>query len=270
MKYICRTTPHAAALDQGIDSITIEAQLRPNRDNRSVHKSIISSVQTVEHLFRGLSNLNERLHHNVNQYLLPSSSKFVAHGEYIVPAVLLILPLALRAVKLVSLDLERFEFRSGFGSAVGASLIACTILYCRELTSCNDKMTIVAIVAYIVAYIVALHVVFFKSIWTRTARPDRKCEQQSIQLVACLFALYMHVPIALSHISLFIPSAIVWVPLLAFPDYGKTGKMKKVPGVLLLLAALAVIRAGVGIPWTLYVSVVFVPLHFLVVVLSLC
>jgi hypothetical protein len=118
-----RTSPHAAALGRGIDSVTIQAQLRPNRDNRFAHKAAVDAVASIEHLFRGLNSLSERLHHNVDQYLLPSSGKFVSLGEYLLPAILLMLPLVLRVIKLLVTDLGNFHFYRSLSSAVGATFI---------------------------------------------------------------------------------------------------------------------------------------------------
>ena len=230
-------------------------------------------MASVEHLFRGLNSLSERLHHNVNQYLLPSSNKFVSHGEYIIPAILLVLPLALRVIKLVMHDLESFQFYRGFSSAAGAMSIAAALVYCYTATDCIDTIQTVALIMYLVT----LLVVFFKPKFTDRTASQRSNEQRSIQLIACMLALYAHVPIAVSHVSLFIISTLVWVPLLSFVDYGGNTKLKMIPGMLMLaifILMLLVVFVATGIddlsiPWGLYVCSIVIPMHFLVVILSL-
>jgi hypothetical protein len=81
----------------------------------------------------------------------------------------------------------------------------------------------------------------------------------------------------MTHVSLFIISALVWVPLLSFVDYGGNTKLKMIPGMLMLLVFLLMllvvfVATGIddlSIPWGLYVCSIVVPTHFMVVILSL-
>eukprot|EP00586_Coscinodiscus_wailesii_P009722 CAMPEP_0172508280 /NCGR_PEP_ID=MMETSP1066-20121228/210770_1 /TAXON_ID=671091 /ORGANISM="Coscinodiscus wailesii, Strain CCMP2513" /LENGTH=415 /DNA_ID=CAMNT_0013286197 /DNA_START=62 /DNA_END=1306 /DNA_ORIENTATION=- len=84
--------PHSPFLEVGIDSFSVQARL-PSSDMTVMHVSL-------EHFMRGLSNLEERLHHSVVQYLLLSTKKFVSNGEYIYPTLLLLLPAVIVGLEL--------------------------------------------------------------------------------------------------------------------------------------------------------------------------
>lgn len=265
--------PHAPALDHGIDSITIQARLRPNRDRRRVHPSIILTVASMEHLVRGLNSLSERLHHNVNQYLLPSSSTFVSHGEYILPCVLVMLPLAMRVIQLLvvqDMNVNVLNLEKGLYAIFSFAGIAISMLYCKEKMYSQDEMNVIALLLCFVA------ILLYRYGTTRVVPRENLTnknihdEKQSIQLVACMLALYTHVPLALSHVSLFLISALVWVPLLSFVDYGRIAFMSRLPGCLMFLWTLMLVP-GIGtnvIPWSRYACVVLAPLNFLVLLLS--
>ena len=93
---ICtRPAPHAKALLNGIDSLTIQAKI--SSEDNTIGKSIGERIDTIlygiEHLTRGLNSLQELLHHNVNQYIMVSTTKFVSFDEYLIPNILILLPL---------------------------------------------------------------------------------------------------------------------------------------------------------------------------------
>lgn len=104
--------PHASALDRGIDSLTIEVRIPGDGSapSPSIHPHYADLARCVEHLLRSISNLHERLHHSIAQYTMPSPSKFVSHGEYVYPAILVSLPMVVRAATLALRDLRRFHF----------------------------------------------------------------------------------------------------------------------------------------------------------------
>jgi hypothetical protein len=95
--------------------------------------------------------------------------------------------------------------------------------------------------------------------------PNEK-DRRSIQFVACLFAIYAHVPIALAHASLAIPSALLWTPLLAFPDLAGDQRRTSVSRILSSLILFATWPPVSLIPrvfgeYTTYVAAVYIPLH---------
>ena len=92
---------HSAALDRGIDSVTIQIELSVNSSDDNSNYTMMEIVQYTLYLIRALSNLHERLHHSVTLYLLPTPRTFVSHMEYFLPNILILLPLAIRAFGLL-------------------------------------------------------------------------------------------------------------------------------------------------------------------------
>jgi glycosylphosphatidylinositol transamidase len=99
---------HAPALERGIDSLTLQIRYS-GRLARPEMEFIKEFFQLLEGIVRALSNLHERLHHSITQYLMPSPFKFVSHSEYLIPNLLMILPLVLRAVSLALWEIESFD-----------------------------------------------------------------------------------------------------------------------------------------------------------------
>jgi len=254
--------PHAPALAEGIDSLTIQAQFKPHKDDRIIHPDVLSTMEVIEHLIRGMNDLNERLHHNTNQFTMPSSTKFVSHTEYILPMILILLPLAFRVVKIISQDLEHFVFGAALNCMFGTFLLSSIMVYVRAMNADTaDRLNSIIIAVFVC--------IIFLGRWTMLkVECEQKNELQSIQVVACLLALYVHVPIVLSNISLATPSALFWVPLLAFPDYGNTTILKRMLGGLLIVTTFVGSRTG-NISLPLYACTVLVPLHFLFVILCI-
>ncbi len=305
-----KPAPHAAALAEGIDSLTIQLQLA-NDSSSSNKVEVVQMVQLVQHLFRGLNNLSERLHHNVNQYILPSATKFVSHGEYIVPAILIMLPLLLRKLKLLLQDFvlaavpgedggeerERKGRVSLTNAVIGGVVIATIPFYCQHLAIVTERTTIIiAIAVYTIAMILVLRPRWVKR---ATANPrDRSTNQQRLQLIVCMLTLCTHVPLALSHYSLFMASAPFWVPLVSFLDYGDSSSSRWISVIIRRLVGVCLLGLGMTaakmayqesidmplppvsapilpfpvpisiLPLTIFTNVVVLPLHFLVVVLS--
>ena len=107
-----RSGPHAKALDIGIDSFTIHARLSQEPlTSWTIYPKVALLMQSTEHMLHSINSLNERLHHSLNQYFLPSTSSFVSNSEYIIPNILILLPLVVRASSLAFGCITRFQFQ---------------------------------------------------------------------------------------------------------------------------------------------------------------
>jgi glycosylphosphatidylinositol transamidase len=246
--------PHYVALDKGIDSLTIEADLSRTNAVDSVHK--------LEGVLRALSNLEERLHHSLTQYLLPSPRKFVSHTEYLLPNILILFPLAIRAVTLILVDMKRFDVRSlKYVLVVGLFSLTLFVASCRVSTSTMNALYAFIYIALCLYLLEGLRIGMGES------------QAQSLQFLTCLVAIYLHVPITFAHVSLAFPSALLWSALIAFstfPIQSKFWQRVKMPIVLavaLPLAALVPSQLFDG--YTPFVTTVFLPLHMLVSLLWL-
>ena len=232
--------------------------MRPNRNSESVHASVVHTVSSIENLVRGLNSLSERLHHNVNQYIMPSAHTFVSHSEYILPAVLLILPLALRVIKTLLQKEVKVNFQKC--GIFGASAIAMSYIFCyiqrRSMYTSTMQATFV-----LLAYLLAL------GLASLTKGSD------GLQVVACMLGLYFHLPIAMTHISLFLLSAIIWVPFLAFVEYDCIKSTFRIFFFRALLGSFLFAALLLGLmttdlmseAWSSYVFTIAMPMHFLVV-----
>jgi len=273
--------PHSQALEEGIDSLTIQARLpRQNQAPHLIENEMTSLVRGLEHILRGLNSLQEVLHHNHDQYILPSASKFVSHSEYILPAVLVLLPLALRILLLIIQDIERFQFVKVFSAIGGAMVLSCILLLARSFT--NDEVILNSVMFS--SYAFALQFMTYT-----TTKSLEKEERQSLQLLMCLLAIYIHVPLVLAHISLGMLSAIVMVPILAF--YSFKNRKGLLAGILLILTLPPVTKnilimilpridsindlidvtvlRGINTVSS-YSCCIFIPLHFLLAVTCFC
>ena len=246
--------PHASVLDRGIDAITIQGRFI-GQSRRVLAPFVSDYVQKLEYFLHALSNLHERLHHSITQYLLPSPTKFVSHSEYLVPNILLLLPLAMRAALLALLQIERFHVRS-IQIAILAVLCVIPLYVASEYVGAPIVNALYAMVYAIV----------FAMVRRDATSADEKDARLSIHFVACLLAVYTHVPITLAHVSLSYPSAIFWTPLLAFPSYsGKTGLLSRciVGTVLFVTWPPFALVPRVFYVYTPYVFFVYTPLHIL-------
>jgi glycosylphosphatidylinositol transamidase len=252
--------PHAPALDRGIDSLTIQARFY---GTYYMLDPVVEFVQMLEYFVKGLSNLHERLHHSATLYLLPTPKKFVSHVEYLLPNLLILLPLAVRAILLLYKDMERIHLKA-VGWAIMAALIAMgTMLVSYSFAGEDLKMThawLVAPYALVVAF-------FWGAQLQQFPKSDTLRVLQSMQFVACLTAVYIHVPIAFAHVSLAYPSALLWTPLLAFPNYGGSPvETKSLPRRICLLAVLLCTAPPLLVPrvfasYTTFMRFAYVPLH---------
>jgi glycosylphosphatidylinositol transamidase len=248
--------PHAPALDRGIDSLTIQVIFH----GTYYRDPVVELIQYLEYLIRALSNLHERLHHSVTLYLMPSPKMFVSHIEYFLPNILVLLPLAIRVFILILYDMKQMHVRT-----VGWTfLMALTTMGIMLLSSAlpSDDATTNTLLA--IPYLTVL------TFWTRqlyqyNREKDATRILASVQFVVCFTAIYIHVPIAFSHASLGYPSSLLWVPLLAFPNWASaSSKGLKRAGLLVLLVATApplLIATIFGGDLTPFVQFAYMPLH---------
>jgi glycosylphosphatidylinositol transamidase len=237
--------PHASALGQGIDALTI--QLRTSSSSSASQHDVTRLVAGLEYILRALSNLHERLHHSTSLYLLlvgPSTPEdaFVKHEEYLISNILLLVPCILRAVSFV------FGKTDGHGNnssgkhsfcwataqrAVWSTLTATVVLGMITLpqlatavspvggrwrTMHNAVKTLI-VLSYVPLLLLLQHTSF------RWSLPDgRPVSLPTLQFVGCLLVIYTHVPLAFAHVSVGFPSAMFWSLLMAFPSYDCVGK----------------------------------------------
>ncbi|CAM9625355.1 unnamed protein product [Scytosiphon promiscuus] len=113
--------PHAHFLRHSVDALTIRSLGKTKRDQSNIGQrattsgTATGSTAAVLSILRGVSNLEEELHHSFFSYLMLSTKAFVSIGEYAYALVLLLIPLALQGRRLSAL-------KEG-GSLVSAVLI---------------------------------------------------------------------------------------------------------------------------------------------------
>jgi glycosylphosphatidylinositol transamidase len=250
--------PHAPALGRGIDSLTIQVKFH----GMYYRDPVVEFVQYLEYLIRALSNLHERLHHSITLYLMPSPKMFVSHVEYLLPTILLLLPLAIRAMILLLWDIKQMHVRTVGWTFLIALMTMGIMLLSATLPSDDATTTTNTLLA--VPYLTVL------TFWTRQLyqynreKDDATRVLASMHFVVCLTAIYIHVPIAFSHVSLGYPSGLLWVPLLAFPNWSTaSSKGLKRVGLLALLIATAppLLIATIFGDLTPYVQFAYMPLH---------
>ena len=271
------TAPHAAALERGIDAVTIQWVTRTtsSRDAR-MRNAAAKLPSAMEICLRALSNLHERLHHSTALYLLLSMDHFVKHEEYLVPNLLLLIPLIIRAVTLFLVDLEKGLDWQAVGGVVERIVLSIIVISCgmdlidfvdsHSWWILNDSLSARhAIVGLVYLYLCGLFLLGRISKLSAQAR-------QSVQFVACLWGLYTHLTIAFGHVSLAFPSALLWTPLLAFPHYSdkSNGGMMATLCQGLVVGLVGGLAPFVGLvpmvlpTYTMYVCYAYLPLHMLV------
>ena len=248
--------PHAAALDRGIDSVTIRLSLPSQQAAAGAEL-----VQKLEQSLRALCNLHERLHHSVTQYFLPSDKKFVSNGEYTYPTVLMMLPLAVRAASLALVDLESFSL--GVASLVGSICLGVAVCIWGAVVGLGLGANNFGLINALIAGAYMLGLLGMNRVLKNGSNEK---DRRSIQFVACLFAIYAHVPIALAHASLAIPSALLWTPLLAFPDLAGNERRTSISRILSTFILFATWPPVSLVPrifgeYTTYIAALYIPLH---------
>ena len=255
---IGKAAPHSAALERGIDSLTIELRVPPKpvqevaSSTSLIHNHFADTARVTEHLLRAISNLHERLHHSVNQYTLPSINKFVSHGEYIFPAVLVSLPLVIRAAMLALKEIQRFRF--AFVGVVMASITSMTIcfqfwsghcnkqLFTKDASSVDWSDLAYYVLAHLFVVVVARWSLRNEVLkWFKHSPEDDTMDiqddhQKSLMFVACLLGVYLHAPLLLANYSLGLPSAVFWSPILAIFMVLPSIRAKKSTGLRLIIS----------------------------------
>jgi len=288
------SSPHSPALDRGIDSLTIQGSFAEIESNGGVRNGAQSTllyqqqaataemVSRLEPIVRGLSNLYEKLHHSTSLYLLVNSERFVKHEEYLVPNLLLLVPFVVRAATLVFRDIPRFQLRD-VQRVLSMTLVGIFIAFAGLSTlDMLDDSTIGQLFSgrlfacHVVVAVAYLPMVLWASTFSACSTGS---SLKSIQSVACLLAVYAHVPIAFGHVALAFPSALFFAPLIAFPSYGATcGESRTQPSLMSTLLRWSVFFAtcpfAFVVPrifpaYTPYVLFCYIPLHLLVSALLL-
>ena len=275
--------PHASALDRGIDSLTV--RFRFYGESPATQAAYLSeSVQKVEAVVRGLSNLHERLHHSTSLYLFSVTSKFVKHEEYLVPNLLLLVPLVIRVVTLVLFDIPRLDLVAMLSAVstmlMGTMAIAFLLPLVEGIYASFPRVASDSLILFhsvIAAVYTAILWWKSQSLPTRKSLLNNTGTLQSVQLMACLVALYIHVPIAFGHVSLAFPSALFWTPLIAFPSFRQPSTSTSsapMRGLVSMLVFLATFPSVFLVPrvfatYTPYVKYAYVPLHLLLTLLYL-
>mmetsp|Transcript_29342 Transcript_29342/g.68942 ORF Transcript_29342/g.68942 Transcript_29342/m.68942 type:complete len:705 (+) Transcript_29342:116-2230(+) len=282
--------PHAAALDRGIDSLTLRATF----DGTFRHDPAVEFVQYSEYIVRSLANLHERLHHSFTLYLLPTPKAFVSHIEYLLPILLVLIPLAVRAFGTLLPAMKGGFDLMAVGGVLLIVVIAAVAMLLATVVSgpLNNEHAITGILLFLYAGIAVF--------WTRKilfrkqdrrpldgqessnnendeqndSNPNATRTIRTLQYVACALTVYILVPIAFAHISLAYLPSIIWSPILAFPDYaslkksdGSKGVVRKyvvVPTLMLLVLVTAppvFLVPNVFPTYTAFVKFVYVPIH---------
>ena len=285
---------HAAALDRGIDSVTLQLVVPSDRNHPNNNNNMREFFAYLEPTVRALSNLEERLHHSITLYLLPSYSKFVSHSEYLIPSILLALPLVLRAILLLFWDLQPYIHLRVAGwtvlvmmsSMVGFQTAA---LLSSGMDTLQQLIPAISLI-YGMAAMVAMTLKRRYSSGDASSPDDDKPSSQSsltsnssgttsqqsqvtatIHFVTCLMVLYTHVPIVFAHASLGYPFALIWVPTISFWNWSSRRPNSSSKALLMIWGTLMFLVLLVPPVWmatvvgevTVYLKFVYLPLHVL-------
>jgi GPI-anchor transamidase subunit GAA1 len=301
--------PHSTALEYGIDSLTLEIALpysaprvnassvtrwknkiKPTGDDLiSIRqsKSIGDSISRIEIALRALSNLHERLHHSTSLYLPPKYGSFVKHEEFLVPNILVLLPMAIRALSIVLLD--RKSPLAIYDILYAAIYVGTgTLLVSVLLTVIDHRFQLLDLPQSRIqdeplwcSHVAVISVYLGVSVmWFRYRKQQTHVSLQSVQWFACLFALYVLIPIAFANVSLSFWPAVLWTPLLSFwrttdpPETKSSFPLfwKRFNFSLSLLVLFATRPMQVVVPrllpsYTPFVRYAYIPLHLLLVIL---
>lgn len=253
--------PHAPALERGIDSLTI----RVNFEGAFQRDPAVELVQYSEYIVRSLANLHERLHHSFTLYLLPTPKNFVSHIEYLLPTILVLLPLAVRAFGILLPEMKGGMDLTAVGGVflvLGIAVVAMVLVDAVFDTTDGHTMSGVLIVLY-----AGLGVFWVQKILHR----KRKNTLRTLHYMVCALTVYILVPIAFAHASLAYLPSLLWTPLFAFPGYASgTGASRKVVLVVLVLvtAPPTLLVPGVFSTYTAFVRFVYMPIHALFFLLA--
>ena len=267
------TAPHVSALDRGIDALTIHIRFL-GRHPRIVSSQVVEVTQKMEYTIRAVSNLHERLHHSLTQYLMPTAFTFVSHSEYLIPNILLLLPVLVMAVRTML-------FTKGFVFHVATlqhlpviAMMCCFIQATTVLTFDLEHSTHILTGVLTVLYGTTIAWVHSKP---KTNGSDqtkqmatKERQRTSLHFLTCLLFLYLHIPLILQHVSLAFPSTVLFVPLLVVSSFALSTGSNRVIRLLFLGHLIALWPPVVLVPrlfstYTHYVNYVYLPLHLLLV-----
>jgi glycosylphosphatidylinositol transamidase len=271
-----RPAPHASALDRGIDALTVQLVLPTATIQAPTRATAAKLSAAMEITLRSLSNLHERLHHSTSLYLMLDADHFVKHEEYLVPNLLLLIPLILRAVTLILAELKGVDWKT-VGRVVESTILAVifTVYGLALVQFANDHSWWIVADRVGAGHVVvgfASLVLVGQSLMAGTATRWTRQGRQSVQLLTCLWGLYTHVALAFGHVSLAFPSAVLWTPLLAFPSYqdeSPEGSVWRLLWRCVGAATLVLTLPGTGLvphmvsSYTPYVCYAYLPLYFM-------
>jgi hypothetical protein len=195
--------------------------------------------------------------------LLTSPDRFVKHEEYLVPNLLLVIPLLIRAV----LILSRGEGAGGDLSS-GCLVVAAAAIWtwtCQHLLP--DGLVDKALPLYVLG-VYTVVVSFMAHLFKRWSL-------KSMQFVSCMVAAIIHVGLAFGHVALSFPSALFWTPVLAFPDMDPPKNELSLLWMMSVASQLTLVALSCPfvtvVPYlfpefTSYLRYAVVPLHFLLTV----
>lgn len=251
-------------------------------------------TRCVEHLLRSISNLHERLHHSITQYTLVSITKFVGHGEYIFPAILVSLPMILRATMLALMEIHCFMFGHVLAVLITVSLASislCMIGTYSFMYNSSISSSLPIITTYVVCYALVITCIIRQKkkgdkVTTTTKTTTTREEEdihKSVRFVSCLLGIYLHAPLLLANYPLGFISSLFWSPLLGIFVLSSTMHNRLVScGVILarlvtfgkyvflfMTSPLILLVPRIFQSYTAYVCCVYTPLHLLLTVLWL-
>ena len=308
--------PHSEALDRGIDSLTIQASFH----GQYRKDPCLELMDILENSLRALSNLHERLHHSFVLYWMPSPDKFVSHMEFMLPNILLLLPIAIRGfgmmlegegglqLHLKTIGLSFLLTIMSMVSMLFISLILPTLShYLKEDDEIRLTNTCLLVLYLGVAYIVKTKILSLspsssdgeqqqddgndnkegKRRQRQSTTTSSTTIRSSLQFAACIVAAYTLVPIVFAHAALAYVPSMIFVPFIAFPDYGTsttttttTTARRNEPSSSLLLI-LIIIAWFLTLPpillvprifttYTTFIRYAYIPLHvqWLILILS--
>jgi glycosylphosphatidylinositol transamidase len=252
-------------------------------------------TRCVEHLLRSISNLQERLHHSITQYTLVSITKFVSHGEYIFPAILVSVPMILRATMLALNEIRCFMFGHVLAVLMILGLASISLGMIGTYSSMyisGSSSSIPIITTYVVRYALVITCIIrqkkkandIRATTTTTTTREEEDIHKSVRFVTCLLGIYLHAPLLLANYPLGFISSLFWSPLLGIFVLSSTMHNRLVSSCGVILARLVTFGKYVFLfttsppillvprifqSYTAYVCCVYTPLHLLLTVLWL-
>ena len=267
-------SPHAMALECGIDSMTME--LLP-----STKSDTVAFLKSVEMIIHSMSNAHERLHHNTALFALPQAhgNAYLKHEEFLIPNLLLLIPLIIRAVTLLffsTTDEGSFEVLETGQTLCAVSLATFAVSSSLEIIQTKIASTSIVTTQQ---WVVAGHYVIL-GIWivlVKGTSAKSKQYTKSLQIGACLMILFLHLPIAFGHVALAFPSALFLAPWASVWTLKTSPPLTCISAIfqwttrVLILLILLICGPYILVPrifahFTTYVKYVYTPCHILLVI----